>query len=82
MTAIAMANYADDNGHSMILDGIAYTKDGKYRDMKVLELDNSEQIGIAEINFDHLRNYRNSEVWGIKYRKPNAYIIQHKDDIS
>ena len=32
MTAIAMANYADDNGHSMIFDGIAYTKDGKYRD--------------------------------------------------
>lgn len=58
----------------MILDGIAYTKDGKYREMNVLELDNSEQIGIAEIDLDELRNYRNSEVWGIKYRKPNVYL--------
>lgn len=75
MTAIAMANYADDNGHSMIFDGIAYTKDGNYRDMKILELDNNEQIGIEEIDLDELQNYRNSEVWGIKYRKPNAYLI-------
>ena len=75
MTAIAMANYADDNGHSMIFDGIAYTEDGKFRDMKVLELDNNEQIGIAEIDLDELRNYRNSEVWGTKYRKPYAYLI-------
>ena len=43
--------------------------------MKVLELDNNEQIGIAEIDLDELRNYRNSEVWGTKYRKPYAYLI-------
>lgn len=75
MTAVAMANYADDNGHSMIFDGMAYTQDGNYRDMKLLELDSNEQIGVAEIDIEQLRDYRSREVWGTKYRKAHTYLI-------
>lgn len=75
MTAIAMTNYAGDNlGHSMVFDGMAYDENG-YSDMLVTELDNTETIEIATIDIDKLREYRNKEVWGNQYRKPEAYII-------
>lgn len=74
MTAIAMANYAGSGmGGSMVFDGMAYYENGGYRDMLLLELDESEQIGIAEIDIDSLRRYREREVWGLKYTKPYAY---------
>ena len=75
MTAIAMTNYAGNNlGHSMIFDGMAYDENG-YRDMLVTELDNKETIEIAKIDIDELREYRNKEVWGNQYRKPDCYKV-------
>ncbi|MCM1115753.1 MAG: carbon-nitrogen hydrolase family protein [Clostridium sp.] len=76
MCAIAMANYAGENlGKSMVFDGMAYNENGEYHDMLIAELDRTEQIAIATIDLDELREYRLREVWGNKYRKPQAYNV-------
>lgn len=74
MTAVAMTNYAGAGlGHSMAFDGMAYS-DESYRDMLVTELQENEKIEIVSIDIDELRTYRNKEIWGTKYRRPDAYM--------
>ena len=43
------------------------------RDMCILEADGSEGIFTAEIDLDMLREYREEEVMGERYRKAFAY---------
>ena len=78
MTAIATCNYPDSvpdcNGISTLFDGVAYLPelDGS-RDTCVFMADGEEGIYIAELDVDMLRSYRESEVHGNAYRRPNKY---------
>ena len=76
MTAMAMTNYAtsQENGHSIVFDGIAFDENGS-RDMTVVEADGREGVFIAEIDLDRLRAYRAAEAWGNAYRKPSRYAL-------
>lgn len=78
MTAIATVNYPkgkpDCNGHSTVFDGIAYGPEAPVsRDMCVLETGGEEGIFLAQIPVDRLRVYRNEEVHGNAYRRPEKY---------
>ena len=76
--AIATCNYPigqpDCNGHSTVFDGVAWLRDEPgVRDMCILEAPEEEGIYIAEIDMDLLRDYRENEVMGGKYRHPEKY---------
>lgn len=78
MQAIATCNYPaphpDCNGHSTLFDGVVYLPElSGSRDTCVLETGESEGVYVAELDVDMLRNYRRSEVWGIKNRRPELY---------
>ncbi len=85
MTAIATCNYPDTvpdcNGGSTLFDGVAYLPelDGS-RDTCVLQAGGEEGIYIAELDVDMLRKYRESEVHGNAYRRPEKYgaIIENE----
>lgn len=88
MCAIATANYAggnlDCNGHSTIFDGIAYAEESDKavsRDMKILEANSKEGIFIGEIDLDRLRAYRESEVQGNAYHRPEKYGLLVSNEI-
>lgn len=87
MLAVATVNYPkgqpDCNGHSTVFDGIAYlpeTEDS--RDTCVLETGEEEGLYIADIDLRALRAYRESEVHGNAYRRPEKYglLISEKID--
>ena len=87
MFAVATVNYPagqpDCNGHSTVFDGIAYlpeTEDS--RDTCVLEAGEEEGLYIADIDLRTLRAYRESEVHGNAYRRPEKYglLISEKID--
>ncbi len=78
MLAVATCNYPkgqpDCNGHSTVFDGVAWlSNEPGVRDMCILEAPEEEGIYLAEIDMDMLRDYRNREVMGNKYRHPNKY---------
>lgn len=78
MLAIAACNYPkgqpDCNGHSTVFDGVAWlSNEPGVRDMCIFEAQEEEGIYLAEINMDMLRDYRDREVMGNKYRHPNKY---------
>ena len=80
MLAVATCNYPkgqpDCNGHSTVFDGVAWLEDEPgVRDMCVLEAPEEEGIFFAEIDMDMLRQYRETEVMGNKYRHPDRYGI-------
>ena len=76
MVGIATANYPfgspDCNGHSTAFDGMAYL-DGRSRDTLVVEAGEGEGIYLAEFPLDQMRRYRESEVHGNAYRRPELY---------
>lgn len=78
MLAIATCNYPDSvpdcNGGSSVFDGVAYLPelDGS-RDMRVLQADGAEGIYLAELDLEQLRRYRESEVHGNAFRRPQKY---------
>ena len=84
MMGIATCNYPesvpDCNGHSNAFDGVAYlpTLSGS-RDTCILEADGSEGVFIAEFDMDMLRDYRNREVHGNNYRRPEKYTLLTKE---
>ena len=87
MFAVATVNYPagqpDCNGHSTVFDGIVYlpeTEDS--RDTCVLEAGEEEGLYIADIDLRTLRAYRESEVHGNAYRRPEKYglLISEKID--
>ena len=80
MLAIATCNYPkgqpDCNGHSTVFDGVAWLEDEPgVRDMCIFEAPGEEGVYLAEIDMDMLRNYREHEVMGNKYRHPDKYGI-------
>ncbi|MBR1772726.1 MAG: carbon-nitrogen hydrolase family protein [Eubacterium sp.] len=83
--AIATCNYPqgqpDCNGHSTVFDGVAWVrKEPGVRDMCIFEAPKEEGIYFAEINMDMLRDYREHEVMGEKYRHPEKYSILTSED--
>ncbi|MBO6176889.1 MAG: carbon-nitrogen hydrolase family protein [Treponema sp.] len=80
MLAVCTCNYPagqpDCNGHSTLFDGVAWLReeDG-VRDMCVFEAPETEGIYLAEVDLDLLRNYRENEIMGWKYRKARSYQI-------
>ena len=84
MLAVATCNYPkgqpDCNGHSTVFDGVAWLRDEPgSRDMCVLESLEEEGIYLAEIDMDLLREYRENEIMGDKYRHPDKYEILLED---
>ncbi|GIK37869.1 MAG: carbon-nitrogen hydrolase [Chloroflexota bacterium] len=75
MVSLAMTNYAapQANGHSTVLDGIAFGPAGQPREMSVLEARSEEGVYLAELDLAALRAYREREVWGNAFRKPGCY---------
>lgn len=80
MTAIATCNYPgsvpDCNGGSSLFDGVAYLPElSGSRDTCVLLADDSEGVFLAELDLDQLRSYREKEVHGNAYRRPEKYAL-------
>ena len=75
MLAIATVNYAgpQENGHSVIFDGMAFDARGHTRDMRLVEAGPGEGIYLADLDLDSLHAYRKKEVWGNAFRKPRLY---------
>lgn len=78
MTAIATCNYpetvTDCNGNSSVFDGVAYLPAlDNSRDTCILQASGKEDIFIAELDLEQLRNYRESETHGNTYRHPKKY---------
>lgn len=80
MLALATCNYPinvpDCNGHSTIFDGVVYKKnENESRDTCILQAPENEGIYLATIDLDELREYRNNEIHGNAYRKPDKYQL-------
>lgn len=78
MLAIATCNYPvsvpDCNGGSSLFDGVAYLPDLEgSRDTCVFRADENEGVFITELDLAQLRAYRESEVHGNAYRRPEKY---------
>lgn len=85
MLAIATCNYPetvdDCNGGSNVFDGVAYFEGySGSRDTCVFKADGKEGIYIASIDMDMLRKYREEEIHGNKYRRPDKYSLLIKDN--
>lgn len=78
MAAIATCNYPagqpDCNGHSTLMDGMAWLQD-KGRDMCVLETPGEAGIYLVELDLEALRTYRANEAFADAYRRPSQYGI-------
>lgn len=80
MLAVATCNYPDTvpdcNGGSSVFDGVAYLPDLEgSRDTCILQAGGEEEICLAELDLGQLRTYRESEVHGNAYRRPEKYGI-------
>ncbi|MGA8723769.1 MAG: carbon-nitrogen hydrolase family protein [Acidimicrobiales bacterium] len=79
MTAIATVNYSvpDQDGHSSFFDGMVFEKtgqpNGRPREQLVFEAGDGEDVYLATLDLDALREYRARETMGDAYRKPRAY---------
>ncbi|MBQ4333061.1 MAG: carbon-nitrogen hydrolase family protein [Clostridia bacterium] len=78
MMAIATCNYPasvpDCNGGSSVFDGVAYLPHlPGSRDTCLLQADEEEGIYIAQLDLEQLRQYRQEEVHGNAYRRPELY---------
>jgi len=88
MLAVATCNYPqtvpDCNGRSSVFDGVAYVPGvNGSRDTCILQADEQEGIFIAELDLSQLRSYREEEVHGNAYRRPQKYslLIDTKIDV-
>jgi N-carbamoylputrescine amidase len=75
MVGVAMTNYAapQQNGHSVAFHPMAYGPHGKTRDLLVVEAGEGEGIHLATFDLDDLRAYRQREVYGDAFRRPDHY---------
>jgi predicted amidohydrolase len=85
MIGIATVNYPqgqpDCNGHSSAFDGIAYrTGESGSRDTLIIEAGETEGIYMASFPMDELRDYRQREVHGNAYRRPDKYHLLVSED--
>ncbi len=86
MLAIATCNYPaphpDCNGGSSVFDGVVYVPGlPGSRDTCILQAGREEGIFMASLDLDMLRDYRNREVHGNAYRRPDRYGILTDDEI-
>lgn len=80
MVAVATCNYPegqpDCNGHSTLFDGVPWLPDEPgSRDMCVFEAPENEGVYAAELDLDILRQHRDGDVMGDKYRHPEKYGV-------
>lgn len=78
MMGIATCNYPepkpDCNGHSSAFDGVAYLPElSGSRDTCIFEAGEEPGIYITEFDIDMIRSYREHEVHGNAYRRPELY---------
>ena len=78
MLAVATCNYPegvpDCNGGSSVFDGVAYLPELKgSRDTCLLLAGGEEGVFTAELDLETLRRYREREVHGNAYRRPEKY---------
>ena len=77
MVGVALANYAagNDRGHSMAFDCMAFNSDESSRDTVIIEAGESEGIFLADFDMEKIRHFRETEVWGNAFRRPEKYEI-------
>lgn len=91
MTALAVCNYAaspggaaagGENGHSTIVDPIAFDAEGGSRDTRVFEAGEGEGVYVVPLDLHALRAWREHEVWGDRCRRPETYgaLVEPRDD--
>jgi len=75
MVAVAVANYAapQENGHSTVVDPIAFDAEGRSRDTRVCEAGEAEDVLVVRLDLEALREWRRREVWGEQCRRPETY---------
>ena len=75
MVAVAVTNYAapQENGHSTVMDPIAFDAEGRSRDTRVFEAGEAEDVCVVRLDLDALREWRRREVWGDQCRRPETY---------
>jgi predicted amidohydrolase len=82
MVAVAVCNYAapasrpgaaEENGHSTVVDPIAFDADGRSRDTRVFEAGKAEGVYVVDLDLVALREWRRREVWGSRCRRPGTY---------
>ncbi len=81
MVALAVANYAtpQENGHSTVVDPIAFDAEGRSRDTRVFEAGEAEEVHVVRLDLAALREWRRREVWGGECRRPEAYGVLTED---
>lgn len=80
--AVAVANYAapQENGHSTVVDPIAFDAEGRSRDTRVFEAGEAEEVCVVRLDLGALRAWRRREVWGSECRRPETYGALVEDD--
>jgi len=74
MIAIALCNYPGDGwGQSSAYVPIVFSPDGRPLDPRVAHADASPQLVPFRFDVDAIRAWRDREVWGARYRRPDAY---------
>lgn len=75
MVGVAMSNYAapQHNGHSVAYHPIACEVDGANRDLLIVEAGEQEGVFLAPFDLEAIREYRQREVWGNAFRRPDRY---------
>lgn len=73
MVGVAMANYPSPkfNGRSVAYDGMRIK--GQDYNPLIVQAGEEEGIFVAEFDLDKLRKYREKEIWGNAYRRPELY---------
>ena len=88
MAAVAVCNYAapparpgaaEENGHSTVVDPIAFDADGRSRDTRVFEAGEAEGVYVVRLDLAALREWRRREVWGTRCRRPATYGVLLED---
>jgi predicted amidohydrolase len=88
MTAVAVCNYssppgrlsaAEENGHSTVIDPIAFDAEGRSRDTRVFEAGEAEGVYVVRLDLAALRAWRRDEVWGTRCRRPETYGVLLED---
>ncbi len=93
MVAVAVANYAspparpdasEENGHSTVVDPIAFDAEGRSRDTRVFEAGEAEEVCVVRLDLGALRAWRRREVWGDECRRPETYgaLLERRGDLS
>ena len=84
MAAVAVANYAApaENGHSTVIDPIAFDAEGRSRDTSVFEAGEAEDVCVVRLDLAALREWREREVWGVRCRRPGTYgaLVERRED--